>query len=252
MYKKNLATYNKKTGKFSVDKINTLKHAMDKIRLTVFYIYDNKIIEEEINKTRKKFEIPDNFFEDYKININSNKILVLLAKMILEWHKKILKGKNGKRIIELDAQIFNNNNFDKYSHKQINLKLWRLIIGAKFFEIPQKRLLGCMSNMLDYYFPTVNNDLQIQTYESTTINEIKFVWSDIEEKQNIKKQHKKKKGKFEYPNYGRDKMAYKLSLNKMTLKNISKKLNQSFEKVCGYADVPKFINKYKEFIEEIW
>lgn len=252
MYKKNLATYNKKTGKFSVDKINTLKHAMDKIRLTVFYIYDNKIIEEEINKTRKKFEIPDNFFENYKININSNKILVLLAKIILEWHRKILKGKNGKRIIELDAQIFNNNNFDKYSHKQINLKLWRLIIGAKFFEIPQKRLLGCMSNMLDYYFPTVNNDLQIQTYESTTINEIKFVWSDIEEKQNIKKQHKKKKGKFEYSNHERDKMAYRLSLNKMTLKNISKKLNQSFEKVCGYADVPKFINKYKKFIEEIW
>ncbi len=247
MYKKNLSKYNKKTEKFSVDKTKTLKRAINKIKLTVYYIYNNKIIEAEINNTRKDFNIPNNFFQDYKINIKSNNIKVLLAETIQEWRKD--KEKN--QITELDMQIFNKNNFDKYNHQQINPELWRLIIGAKLLSIPQKRLFECISSLLDYYFPTVKHNLQIQVYESTTIDEIKFIWSDIEEKQNIKKQCENKKGKFEYPNYERDKTAYRLSLKKISHKEIAKKLNQTYDDVYIYVDVAKFINKYKKFIEEI-
>jgi len=252
MYKKNLATWNKKKQAFTVEKINILMRANAKIKLTINYAYEHLKIGEEIMKARKKFNIPDDFFERYQVEQSSNYIADLLVNTIIKWKKEIIKTDNAKINKKLGDYINKNNNLDTLNPKYINQRLWSFIIWAKLYGIPKKILLDCISNLFDYYFPTIDDNLQIKVHPMTTEEEIKFIWPDVTEKQKKIIKNIDKRGKFEYSNHDRDKIAYELRKNnQMPYKEIAGELKKQGLGSYIYIDIPKFIKKYKEFIGEI-
>jgi hypothetical protein len=254
MYKQNLAIKNKKTGEFSKEKSYTILRAVRKIRLTVYFVYENKLIEKEALKIRKKFYIPANFFNEYIKSYRWNIIAGLLAHTMITWIKE---SRNNSHVLNqklLKNYIYKNKNLDLYNPKYINDKLWFFIIWAKIFEVPSERLMECISNLLDYYFPTVNDKLQIQVYPSTTEEELKFVWDDIQKIQIKSINNLLTRRKFEYQTHDADKKVCELKkTTKFKNGKIAKEIKRlkliSRNKTFTYIEVGKASRRYKGFIE---
>jgi hypothetical protein len=255
MYKKKLAIWNKKKQKFSEEKTKTLLRAVQKIKLTVYFVYENQLVEKEISKIRKRFNIPDNLFEKYNIECSSTFILGLWSQAMQKWREDIIKVKNAKADIALEKYVRENKRLDSLNPKYINDRLWIIIILVKLFEIPPKKVLNCISNLLDFYFPKVNNDLLVQFYPSTTEEELKFIWDDIQKIQQNRISNLLIRRKFEYPMHDADKEAYELKqTTKMKNKDIAEKITE--KKLLPknittytYVEVGKSLRRYKKFIE---
>lgn len=257
MYKINLATWNKKKQAFSVEKVHTIKRAIGKIRLTQYFVYENELVLKELIKIRRKFDIPDNFYEEFHVECTTEFIAELLAQTMLKWKKEAkIKSKNTDE--KFKSSVYENKNLDSYNPKYINDRLWSFFVWSKLFEIPQDKVINCISNLLDYHFPTVNSGLQIQVYPSTTEEELKFIWDDVQRIQKITIKNLLTRPKFEYQMHDADKKAYELKqTTKMKNKNIAEKivglkLLPKNNTTYTYVEVGKSLRRYKKFIRRIY
>jgi len=143
-----------------------------------------------------------------------------------------IKKENKQRYAHSNLEIFLSKiNIDVCEPRHNNHRFWRMIASANFFGIPKERILKCRENLLDAYFPKIDEKLLIHINEVTTIEDVKYIWSKIQKKQNAYKWecgekrinlNSSKKGKSDYLNYKRDKMAYEL---KQDNPNITRKEN---------------------------
>ncbi|MCK5510706.1 hypothetical protein KAI65_04165 [Candidatus Parcubacteria bacterium] len=253
MYKKNIATWNKKKQTFSCEKTDTVVRAVKKIKLTIYFVYENLLVEKEIKKIRKKFHIPEDFYTDFNLDFESNYIVELLIHTMMKWQKVLrtggrkIKNKNFKR------QIYGSKNLNSLNPQYINDRIWSFIIFAKIFEIPEKILLKTISSLLNCQFPKINDKFQIQIYPTTTEAEFKFIWDDIIEKQKKIIPNIETRPKFEYKTHDLDKKTYKLNqTTDKTHKEIAKKINElgiiPKDKSYTYIEVGKSLRRYKKFI----
>lgn len=162
----------------------------------------------------------------------------------------------------LEFYLCKNINVDICKPKHIDQKIWHIIAGAKFFGIPKDRILKCRGILLDNYFPTINETLQIQINELTTLEDIKYIWPKIfkkqiayrwgagEKKLNI---HSKKKGKIKYPNSERNKTAYEIKNEnpEFTRKKIKNELwKRGFETDFEIPYITVIIRKHRKLINK--
>lgn len=276
----------KKTNKEKV-----IERAEKKIIANINYIYENLNVEKEIIRQRKKFLIPDDFFKSYDLINDPEFILIsdreikeaislLMLSTMIAWKSKILckndnmeqSAKNlGKKRYEIWLNKFKNptathkwafimQNMVKFfvddvteinNPMRINPRVWGIIITAKIFEIPQDMILTYMDSILKHYFPTVDKKMRIQFNELTSIEDVKYIWSEVESRQ---KEYSKKFGiveKEEYKNHDRDKLAYELSRNGQELSRdqIKKKLKEAgFQTNFKTQRISKIIKNYIDYI----
>jgi hypothetical protein len=281
-------------GKTNKDKV--IERAKKKIIANINYIYENLNVKKEIIKQRKKFLIPDNFFEDYDVINDPNFILIsdremreaislLLISTMNIWKFRILFKENkleqvtkhfGKKRHELWLGKFKNPTFthewvfavDHFAKLfmddiseinkpiRINPRVWGIIITAKILEIPQKMIMTYMESILKHYFPTVDNKMRIQFNELTSVEDVKYIWAEVEKQQ---EKYTKKFGitkKEEYRNHDRNKRAYELSeiiedekkLSREEIKNRLKKEGYKTNFKTPY--ITKIIKNYKNYINQ--
>ncbi len=253
MYIKNIATWNKKKQSFSHGKTDTVVRAVKKIKLTIYFVYENLLIEKEILKIRKKFHIPENFYTDFNPNFESNYIVELLAHTMMKWKKVLRTGGRKIKDKNLKRQVYSSKNLNSLNPRYINDRIWSFIIFAKIFEIPKKILLKTIGSLLNYQFPTINDRFQVQIYPTTTEEEYKLIWYKILEEQRKIIPDAGKRPKFEYQTHDIDKKAYELkqTTNK-THEEIAKKIKNlgiiPENKSYTYIEVGKSLRKYKKFI----
>lgn len=156
---------------------------------------------------------------------------------------------------------------------RINQRIWGTIIAAKLFEIPQKTLITYMESMLSRYFPTVDGGInyfsgveggmkyfpevkggmKIQFNELTCIEDIKYIWSEVEKRQ---RDYTSRFGiiqKREYLNHDRDKKAYELKKEspEISRKEIKKILGDNkFSTNFATSYITIIIRNYKKFINK--
>lgn len=261
-----------------------IKRALAKIKVNVWFIYENLKIKEEINKGRIKFGIPENFFVEYKIknysNHSTNNLHVLLGNSIISWSEKILNNektlaqvinnigiknlevaakkanlkidaerKRNYAIVKINDYLNKDGNSDIYDPLRLNPRVWRLIVGAKLFEIPPETVFSCIDSMLDNYFPTVDKQMRIQFNELTSIEDIKYIWSEVEKQQRGFTEDFKLNKTNEYPNHDRDKMVYEMKKGGLTYKKIIDELSKKgYETNFNLSYIGVIIKTYKKFI----
>ena len=253
MYKKNIATWNKKKQTFSCEKTDTVARAAKKIKLTIYYVYENLLIEKEILKIRKRFHIPNDFYTNFNPDFKSNYIAELLVHTMMKWRKVLRTGGREIKDKNFKRQVYTSKSLNNLNPQYINDRIWSFIIFAKIFDIPAKTIQQIAGSLLNYQFPTINDRFQVQIYPTTTEEEYKFIWSDIIEKQKKIIPNIESRPKFEYKMHDVDKEAYKLkqTTNK-THEKIAKKIrslgiipkNQTYT----YIEVGKSLRRYKKFI----
>jgi hypothetical protein len=276
-------------GKTNKEKV--IERAEKKIIANIHYIYENLNVEKEIIRQRKKFLIPNNFFASYKVLNDPDFILIsdremreaislLLLSTMIVWKSRILYVNNnmervaknfGEKRYEIWLSKFKNptathkwvfvmQNLVKFfvddvaeinNPMRINPRIWGIIITAKIFEIPQDMILTYMDSILKHYFPTVDKKMRIQFNELTSIEDVKYIWSEVESQQ---KEYSKKFGiveKEEYKNHDRDRLAYELSRNGQELSRdqIKKKLHEAgYQTNFKTQHISKIIKNYIDYI----
>lgn len=187
----------------------TKKSVTNTIKVVIYYTYENLKIRKEIIKSRKKFMIPNRFFETHKLDDNSNfdsptlrcmfawadkylkdqNILNLVIKNIgeenykiaMENYKIVAKKTTNKTIKEdsklkyafnaLNKHISQYSNIDFYKSAQLNPTIYWVIIGSKLFEVPQNIVIKHIDENLDNYFQTANS----QEGESISEKHVKYI-----------------------------------------------------------------------------
>ncbi len=255
-----------------------IKRALDKIKVNVWFIYENPKIEEETKERRKKLHIPDNFFNKYQISDNSDNIYILVGRSIKVWYDKILSNNNtldenildkiiknlgGKDLKTTEEELAKSeagkdtkaaqlNADDIYERLckqlQLNPNIWRFVFAARLFDIPQKIVFKCIDSLLESYFPTIDDSLKIQINELTTIGDIEHIRPKIEKKQKMFKDKYKFTTREKYANHDRDKFAYELQKEGKTYKQIKSELKKKEFKKVDEEYISKILGAYKKFI----
>ena len=254
MYKRNLATWNKKKQNFSYEKSDTVVRAVKKIKLTIFFVYENQLVKEEIAKIRKAYQIPENFYANFTPNFDSDHIVPLLILVMLEWKKALRNSGRKSDDKNFKRYIYTNKKLNELNPKYINDRIWSFIIIARIFGIPIELLQKILGSLLNYQMPKINDKFQIQIYPTTTEAEFKFIWDDIIEKQKKIIPNIGTRPKFEYQMHDIDKKVYELSqITDKTHKEIAREINKlgiiPKNKTYTYIEVEKSLRRYKKFIE---
>ncbi len=252
MFKKNIATWNKKKQKFSCEKTDVVVRAFKKIKLTIDYVYENLLIEDKIRKIKKAFDIPDNLCKNFNSKHQPDRIESLLAYTREEWEMTLRAKKQNANYDELNKNI--SERLDTLNPQYVNDQIWNSIVNAKIFDIPQEMVISAGNSLLSLNFPKVDNNLQIQVYPCTTESEYKFIWSEIIEKQKNTIPDAGKRRKFEYQMHDVDKKAYELKQStKLTNEKIANEIKSlgiiPKNRTYTYIEVGKSIRNYKKFIQ---
>ncbi|MDD4901184.1 MAG: hypothetical protein PHS62_03715 [Patescibacteria group bacterium] len=165
---------------------------------------------------------------------------------------------------QLDYYLHHNINVNVCMPKRIDRRIWHIIAAANFFGIKQDRVLKCENIMLDNYFPTFNEALQIQINELTTIEDMKYIWPQIVKKQIIYKRcsggknfgmSSTGKGRMQYLyNDERNKRAYEIRKEnpEFTDEQIKEKLGkEKFNTNFKASYIPVMIKKCEKNINKI-
>jgi hypothetical protein len=176
--------------------------------------------------------------------------------------EKIVKKKNKQNYAHANLELYLANiNVDVCNPKHIDQRLWQMIVAANFFGIPKNRVLKCKKNLLNAYFPTIDEALRIHINEFTSIDDIKYIWSTKVQKKQLAHRwgygekniniYSKKKGKSKYINHDRDKMAFELKRDnpEITRRKIRRQLGISgFNVDFGDYYITVILRKYTKYI----
>lgn len=198
----------------------TKKNTMNTIKVVIYYTYENLKVRKEIIKCRKKFMIPNHFFETHKPDnkildssasrcmfaftnkyFKDQNILNMVIENIGEENYKIEVKKTNKTIKKdfklnyaigaLDKHISQYDNIDFYKSVRLNpIICWEIVV-SKLFEVPQNIVIEHMDQSLDAYFPTINN----QGNKSTDTENVKHAKYMQIQKINNNKKHEEQKQK---------------------------------------------------------
>lgn len=192
-------------------------HATQKIEECISDIFINDNLIEAIRKCREVFVIALNLFEIGKFDNGSNNLDDLIYLSTKHWSNDFTNGKE----LYLERYIFDNFSMDFCEPKSIDRRIFKRIATAKLFGIPKKRIFDCVPAILiSDYFPKVNDALQIQINEFTTVEDILHIWQEVIWKQNKFKWSPENKdfnpysgvkGKKEYPSRERNDEVYKIA-----------------------------------------
>jgi hypothetical protein len=178
-----------------------------------------------------------------------------MIKLLSATFEKWKEATGGKADIEiLEKSLRQDKRLASLDPKRVNFHVWLMIVLAKIFEIPKKKTKNCINNIANQYFPKINEKLQLQLHPTTTEEELKFIWDDIQRIQKIYIPNLDTRKKFEYPMHDADKKVYELK--KTTEKSdstIAREMremrlipeNQTFT----YIEVGKAARRYKKFID---
>ena len=265
------------------------RRAVDKIKMNIYYIYENLNAKKEIENIKIKFGIPDDFYNRYVTSMPlfspKEALRILLFDCISVWNHEFSKSEKWQnRIIRnigmkkynsflnsasikkrkektkanfiLNTFVFyfnNDDTIDLHNPMRINPKIWGQIICAKIFEIPQKNIIDKLKNLTNIYFPAIDENMRIQINELTGIEDIKFVWKQIENRQKkYSKYHNLIQNK-KYHNHDRDKLAYELRVIQLKSRKEIKKLldAEGFYTGLRVSYITRMVKSYKNFIGEV-
>ena len=133
---------------------------------------------------------------------------------------------------------------------RINPKIWGQIICAKIFEIPQKNIIDKLKNLTNIYFPAIDENMRIQINELTGIEDIKFVWRQIENRQKKYSKYHNLIQNEKYYNHDRDKLAYELRVLQSKSREETKILldAKGFYTGLRISYITRMVKSYKKFI----
>mgnify|MGYP001342193137 CR=1 FL=1 len=71
-----------------------------------------------------------------------------------------------------------------YIYLKINSLIWKDVISAMLFTVPQKKVISHKESILDSYMPKINKNLTIQIHELTTLGDLEYIEPKIKRMQN--------------------------------------------------------------------
>lgn len=266
-----------------------IERAERKILANIYYIYENLDAKTEIEKIRKKFIIPNNFYSlcvkplpyfnpnreldgllfdclavwGHLMSISEkaqNKIIRNLGKKKFESYIRVMKDKKFKGnaraniIVQTFIQyLFIDETRDLHRPLRVNLKVWEKIISAKLFEIPQEAILNGLKNLTHIYFPKIDEKMKIQINELTSIEDIKYIWQEINNQQQKFTKYHNLVHSGDYLNHDRDKLAYELRTIQHKSRDEIKELLTGKGYYAGdkIIYITKLVKAYKKFIGEV-
>lgn len=205
---------NLKEEKTNKDKTNQAeaakKLALKKIKKNIEEIYNNPDIAKRIDEIRKSFGINGGLYDRYKQEADKNTTIKKLTEfLIIKWAAQVnkdeevvkalnryqveanikmeLKDEEAQKVIneipaithpryliDIAFNIINGKSLI-YNDLNINKDIWKKVIGTYLFTAPRKTVLNLRESLLNDYMPTINNRLQIQINEQTTMGDIIFI-----------------------------------------------------------------------------
>ncbi|MCK5061937.1 hypothetical protein KAR28_05325 [Candidatus Parcubacteria bacterium] len=178
-----------KPSKEDMEKINEMRS----IKKIIEYLKNSWL--ERIYKNKKLAEV-----------IGACHARVCLSLELDEQHDKIeaARTKNelypirtmGERYLRdsIDNFLYNGYNHIFEKHK-VNNKIWKHILGAMLFNVPERTVLRVKNSIMPDYMPRINENLQIQINELTKMGEIEAILGKIKDAQ------ARYKKRFKYKNF---------------------------------------------------
>lgn len=149
--------------------------AAQKIEECISDIFINNRLIKTIDKCREDFDINPDYFTEVGIDNGTEYLDELLEQLASHWSDNYTNNE----ITRLERYIFDNFKMDFCEPKSIDRRIFLRIATAMLFGIPKQRIFKCISEILDTdYFPKINDQLQIQINELTTIEDVKHIWRE--------------------------------------------------------------------------
>jgi len=140
-----------------------------------------------------------------------------------------------------------------YPTMNVNPRIWKGVVGAILFGVPKAEILRCKESiLLNDYLPSINQSLQIQINELTTLGDIELIEDEIKKKQaECEKMNKYRNIKRKYGSRKNDKIIHDFYERGLSDTKIKDKLRGM--DIIGYAyyELLKRRDEYKRQTRQI-
>lgn len=221
------------------------KRALVKIQLNIEKIHKNEKVQRNIRQLRKDIHINNGrvkLYEKHKKEIEKIRSIHKLIKFLMrKWIKQISKKRKVKEtvttylaryniMLEYKGESLSSENVKAWStfkNKKylrhvienfiegknwtyevirINSRIWKSVISAMLFDIPEETIIRLRESILEDYLPKINEDLTIQINELTAMGDFEII------EQKIKRAKRRYARTYKYLNSKRTETLVKVSL----------------------------------------
>lgn len=221
----------------------SINNELNRITKSNPYLVDaSKILENNPLSKYKSYSINDNKITETKNNSLFNYIINIIVIYLSKTGKEKEKNKKISHFFDKILTHKNEDIFDKIcKQNKYNPKIWRDFFILRFLGLRIEQAYNCIDNIIYHnYLPKpviIDDKILIEINELTTQDDVKSIWKDVKEMQNIfEKNNSFKNEKREFITFHRGKKTAKSFGENIKYINFSEKRKKTGYKKNGSFD----------------